>query len=109
MAARADAYRARVERQMIEMGYRAGTYQWQRSPSRLTVVVAGNIREFELHAGQSKGRTERELGRLEAFAEVYGLHTRQKPEPKRKQKPVKRDVMQLDLVDMVNGSAHAIG
>ena len=71
--ARKAKYRTEVEARLNAMGFKSHRYRWQASPSRLVVVVDDAMRDYALHAGQSKAKTEYELGRLDTWAEVLNL------------------------------------
>jgi hypothetical protein len=115
-------YRAQIEQRLSAMGFKSHRYQWQASPSRLVVIVDDAMRDYALHAGQSKARTEYELGRLDTWAEVLNLKqlpVMERIEPAPVRVPVKRarkvDPAQIDLERLIaaqtkpNGAAHVSG
>lgn len=100
--ARTAAYRRMVEDRLAEMGYSANRYRWEAQPARLTIIVNDEMRTVALNAGQARARTEYELGRLAGWAEAKGLMAREQPAPKAR--AVARDVMQLEMIDAINGT-----
>lgn len=115
---RTNKYRGEVEGRLAAMGFSPSRYRWLTAPSRLIVIVDDMMREFPLHASQSRARTEYELGRLDTWAEVLNLKPRMTvtplpAQPKRKARAV--DPAQLDPVEMVaalpkpNGAIHVAG
>jgi hypothetical protein len=114
-------YQAEIERRLSDMGFKRSRYLWQSAPSRLVVIVDDTMRDYPLHAGQSRARTEYELGKLDTWAEVLNLKPMPVTEriegvPARKSKrALKVDPAQIDLETLIaaqtkpNGVAHVGG
>ena len=110
-------YQAEIERRLSDMGFKRSRYLWQSAPSRLVVIVDDTMRDYPLHAGQSRARTEYELGKLDTWAEVLNLKPMPMATPVRvpSKRARKVDPAQIDLEALVaaqtkpNGAAHVGG
>ena len=92
-------YRREVEARLAIMGYKPSRLRWQLNPGRLTVIVGDEMRDFALHAGQSKAKTEYELGRLDTWAEVLHLKPLPAPLPPAVRKLANGE--QIDMMDLI--------
>jgi hypothetical protein len=68
-----EAFRAKIEAELISYGYRPGSFIWQQGPSRLVLVLDGQLREIPIKATMRKEALAYELGRLKGWAEILGL------------------------------------
>ena len=71
--AKASNFRRKIEAELSAMGYGPAVYTWQSRPSNLLIVIQGEMRTFRVHAGMRVTERERQLGRLETWAEVMKL------------------------------------
>ena len=73
---RAIPFRANVEARLHSMGWKRHHYEWQTAPARLSVVVDGAIKKFNVNAGMSKELVAYELGKLAVWAEIMNYSPR---------------------------------
>lgn len=66
------AFRATIEAELASMGWPPQSFLWG-APSKLVIIVNGQLRELAIHAGMSKVKLNRALGKLEGWADLLGL------------------------------------
>ncbi len=89
---RRDAFRKRVEAEVISYGYAPGSYVWQPSPARLLISVGGVFQQIPIKTTMKKTALAYELGRLKGWAEALDLKA---PQPR------KTDTRQIDLEEAI--------
>jgi hypothetical protein len=67
-------FRDLVEGEMQAMGWPEKSYLWA-APSKLVLIVNGQLREVTMHANMGWKKLNRALGRLEGWADALGLRT----------------------------------
>lgn len=68
-----EAFRAKIETELISYGYKPGSFIWQSNPARLVLVLDGQLKEIPIKATMKKESLAYELGRLKGWAEILGL------------------------------------
>jgi hypothetical protein len=67
---RRAAFRAKVEHELAQMGFRANVWTWRHKTGGLLVVVNNTLRELPIHAGCSREKVAYHLGRAAGWAEM---------------------------------------
>lgn len=68
-----EAFRAKIESELISYGYSRGSFIWQVNPARLVLVLNGQFKEIPIKATMKKEALAYELGRLKGWAEMLGM------------------------------------
>lgn len=100
---RREAFRAKIEAELISYGYARGTFIWQQGPARLVLALNGQFKEIPIKATMKKEALAYELGRLKGWAEILGMTPALKvtvSQPKTPAKP-----RQIDLEEAIGASA----
>lgn len=105
-----EQFRKRIEQELACMGYSRSRYRWETAPAALTVIVGDEFRTFGIHATAGKEKVARELGKLDAWAEVLRLTplASSVPAVNKVIRTRKTDPAQLDIVDAIERQVRAV-
>ena len=95
-----EQFRAKIEAELVSYGYKPGSFIWQSNPSRLILVLDGELKELPIKATMRKERLAYELGRLKGWAEILEL----KPAKIVSQPKAPKTGRQIDLEDAIAGA-----
>jgi hypothetical protein len=66
---RVHEIRLTVEGVLSELGFDGGLWAWRNRPNTLEILIGEEVRTIEMRSGMSQKRLNREIGRIEGWAD----------------------------------------
>ena len=92
---RAD-FRKKIDSELKQMGFKPGSWLWTTAPAGLKIAIGGEFRDIPFKANMKKEALAYQLGRMQGWADIMGLH---RPLPETK--PIARAPRQIDLEEVI--------